>query len=288
MTTKNCAGTYKVSGYKREDGTKVDSYWRTCGAKHENSDNSTSSHPTSKSKDGVMTGAAAEINGYDENFIINSYLNGYIKEDFKSSNMDYSTSSSNLQEYITKNFNVNSSFMRYYQLSLDFNNKKSFNKDNSYTKVKDLSNSNLKWYIKDKYLVDDKTDVVIVHHGSQLFNEVVSSTEFINFLKDNYLKIQNGELINKPIQLNFHQTLNLHLTIGKSIIYSPKFDNKGNFSATLIDYYDFDKIEIPAKSSIKDKFIAYVNNNAYLQQKSGKLTNFVTIIPIVLFRTGMY
>lgn len=29
-----CAGTYKVSGYTREDGTKVGSYWRTCGAKH--------------------------------------------------------------------------------------------------------------------------------------------------------------------------------------------------------------------------------------------------------------
>ncbi len=31
----NCAGTYKVSGYTREDGTKVSSYYRTCGAKHQ-------------------------------------------------------------------------------------------------------------------------------------------------------------------------------------------------------------------------------------------------------------
>lgn len=30
----NCAGTYQVNGYTREDGTKVASYPRTCGAKH--------------------------------------------------------------------------------------------------------------------------------------------------------------------------------------------------------------------------------------------------------------
>lgn len=28
----NCAGTYHVSGYTQEDGTKVASYSRTCGA----------------------------------------------------------------------------------------------------------------------------------------------------------------------------------------------------------------------------------------------------------------
>ena len=31
-----CVGSYPVSGYTREDGTKVDSYIRTCGAKHNN------------------------------------------------------------------------------------------------------------------------------------------------------------------------------------------------------------------------------------------------------------
>lgn len=31
---ENCAGTYRVSGYTRDDGTKVSSYTRTCGAKH--------------------------------------------------------------------------------------------------------------------------------------------------------------------------------------------------------------------------------------------------------------
>ena len=32
-----CAGSYPVSGYTREDGTKVNGYIRTCGAKHLNS-----------------------------------------------------------------------------------------------------------------------------------------------------------------------------------------------------------------------------------------------------------
>lgn len=31
-----CVGSYHVNGYTREDGTKVDGYTRTCGAKHNN------------------------------------------------------------------------------------------------------------------------------------------------------------------------------------------------------------------------------------------------------------
>lgn len=34
ITHQNCAGTYQVSGYTRDDGTQVSSYFRTCGAKH--------------------------------------------------------------------------------------------------------------------------------------------------------------------------------------------------------------------------------------------------------------
>ena len=59
---KNCAGTYKVSGYIREDGTKVDSYWRTCGAKHEGDNNPSEKY--SRSGSAGMTGGAA---GVEEN-----------------------------------------------------------------------------------------------------------------------------------------------------------------------------------------------------------------------------
>lgn len=34
MSSSQCVGSYEVSGYTRSDGTKVDSYTRTCGAKH--------------------------------------------------------------------------------------------------------------------------------------------------------------------------------------------------------------------------------------------------------------
>ncbi len=34
MSSSQCVGSYEVSGYTRDDGTKVDSYTRTCGAKH--------------------------------------------------------------------------------------------------------------------------------------------------------------------------------------------------------------------------------------------------------------
>lgn len=31
-----CVGSYFVHGYTREDGTKIDGYTRSCGAKHNN------------------------------------------------------------------------------------------------------------------------------------------------------------------------------------------------------------------------------------------------------------
>lgn len=34
MSSLQCVGSYEVSGYTHSDGTKVDSYTRTCGAKH--------------------------------------------------------------------------------------------------------------------------------------------------------------------------------------------------------------------------------------------------------------
>lgn len=34
LIPEGCAGTYQVSGYTREDGTKIAGYTRTCGAKH--------------------------------------------------------------------------------------------------------------------------------------------------------------------------------------------------------------------------------------------------------------
>ncbi len=34
MSSSGCVGSYEVSGYTRSDGKKIDSYTRTCGAKH--------------------------------------------------------------------------------------------------------------------------------------------------------------------------------------------------------------------------------------------------------------
>ena len=151
------------------------------------------------------------------------------------------------------------------------------------SKVKDIDNSELKSYIKNKYLVNDFTDVVIVQRGSQLFEELITSPEFISFLKDNYLKILHNEFKDNAIQLNFNKTKSLNLTIGKSMIYNPKFDKLGNFSSLVVDFYDFDKMIINKNSDLFTKLIAPINNNAYIQQQSGKLTNYILIIPILLF-----
>ena len=220
---------------------------------------------------------------YDENFIMKAYLNNYLYSEFEYIPKDYSTSLSKIQELVAKKANLNLSFLKYYKLSLDYLHQKQYNKENSYIKVKDINNAELKSYIKNKYNVNDSTDVVIVQHGSQLFEEVITSREFMSFMKDNYSKIIHNELKNKVIQLNFDVTPTLNLTIGKSIIYSPKSDNLGNISTTLVDYYDFEKIKTDKNSNLLTRLITPINNNAYIQQKSGKLTNYIIIIPILLF-----
>ena len=277
---KNCAGTYKVSGYVREE---VDSYWRTCGAKHEG-DNSSSQRHRHQSKSTGMTGGAAPVEGnYDENFIMKAYLNDYLNNEFEYVPRDYSTGLSKIQELIAKKAKFNFSFLKYYKLALDYENQKQHNRENVYIKVKDIDNSELKSYIKNKYLVNDFTDVVIVQRGSQLFEELITSPEFISFLKDNYLKILHNEFKDNAIQLNFNKTKSLNLTIGKSMIYNPKFDKLGNFSSLVVDFYDFDKMITNKNSDLFTKLIAPINNNAYIQQQSGKLTNYILIIPILLF-----
>lgn len=287
MTTKNCAGTYKVSGYKREDGTKVDSYWRTCGAKHENSDNSTSSHPTSKSKDGVMTGAAAGVNNawespntLDKFMYLNTVIPIKIQDSLNSEQF------AQIQKIITQKTSFPPDFLKYYKISLDMDNQKKFDKSNMYTKLGQIDDD-IKYFIKSKYSqqnINNSTDVVVVQYGTSLMNNIINSKEFIDALAKEKTNIKNGVYKNNSFPISFKDDFNLFLTIGKCNIYNPCFHKDGTFTATLVDYYDFEYLNyVP---SVKGAIINAINNNAVIQQENGDLTNFVLISPIILFENS--
>ena len=231
----------------------------------------------------MRTCGAKHVGDYDDNFIIKG--NGskyfeYIPKDISYTNIAH------LQKILVKYLESDKIFYEYYKLSLYYDEYKQFNKNNYYTIFGKLKEDSVKEYIKKnfwKYGITDSTDVVIAQFDSPLKKEIILSPEFKNLIEDNYLSIINNEYIGKTLQLNFSQTKSLWLTLGKTQLYSPRFDKYGNFVATLVDYYDFEYLKNKHNDGIYSKLINIINNYAYQQQEVGKIRNYILVIPIVLF-----
>ena len=274
---KNCAGTYKVSGYVREDGTKVDSYWRTCGAKHEG-DNSLSQRHQSKST-GMTSGAAPiyELTNAEKKSIRMKEYNKQIQNGF-----DYTYSLAPLQRYVELHSSNNDLYHKYYRLSLDYENQKQYNKENVYVKFKDLQNEGVKSFIQNNLdkldipYVDNNTNVVIPQQDSRLVKTVYNSPEFKDAIKSRLSGIKSGEYKNNSFNITFDKTKDAHLTLGHATLYNVRIVD-GYICGTHIDYYNYKYLKYYKGNSI---FATAANNNAYRQQEYGKLTNYLIIFPI--------
>ena len=278
---KNCAGTYKVSGYTREDGTKVDSYWRTCGAKHEG-DNSSSQRHRHQSKSTGMIGGAAPVE--ESNFIEKEDLTYKRLVKALSDEFFYNLFGGNLQEYAGKNNSFDEIYYKYYKLSLDYENQKQYNKENVYVKFKDLQNEGVKSFIQNNLdkldipYVDNNTNVVIPQQDSRLVKTVYNSPEFKDAIKSRLLGIKSGEYKNKSFNITFDKTQDAHLTLGHATLYNVRIVD-GYICGTLIDYYNFSLSEKYNYNYDSLKTII-ANNNAYFQQETGRLKNYLIIYPI--------
>ena len=271
---KNCAGTYKVSGYTKSDGTKVSSYMRTCGAKHEGDNNSSEKH--SRSGSAGMTGGAAGVE-HLQNW---SDLYMQIIND-----ENYVRSPEYIQEILELKNSSNAIYHNYYKLSLEYNHYKNINKENSYIKFKDLTDENIKSFIKQEYKknninIQDTTNVVIPQQDSKLVKTVYSSPEFKNSIMIHLGGIKSGKYISNFFPIEFNQTTDAHLIIGKAKLYNMRVVD-GYICGTLIDYYDFEsRWYINAKSIIKSLYYTLANEMAYRQQEAHKLTNYLIAFPI--------
>ncbi len=162
---------------------------------------------------------------------------------------------------------------------MDFENQKQFDKENSYIKFKDIEDSSIKYFIKDKLgipLLNDYTDIVIPQQDSRLVKTVYNSPEFKTAIKKNYEKIKNGEFKNKSFNISFDRTQDAHLTLGNVTLYNVRIVD-GYICGSLIDYYDFKRLKYFDGTSLKTTF---ANNNAYYQQETGRLHNYLIIFPV--------
>ena len=239
-----------------------------------------------------MTGGAAEIdiNINDRVKYYNHILSADIQERLTSEKLA-DLQSKIMSEQFMKILDVTNKkiafpydFLKYYRISLDINNQKKFDKTNLYIKFEQIEDSNIKDFIKSHYKqqnIANSTDVVIVQYGTSLMNNLVNSDEFINAINKEKDNIKNGLYKNSSFSISFKNDLNLALTIGKCNIYNPCFHKDGTFTATLVDYYDFEYLKYAP--SVKRAIINAINNNAVIQQENGDLTNFILVIPITLF-----
>jgi len=170
---------------------------------------------------------------------------------------------------------------KYYRISLsNLSSINSVDNDNIQIKLGDIENTALKNFIETRHNVSDSANVVVPSIDAPLCTAIEQSPELKAVIKANYYGMKNNYSTDKSITLKFNQSSDLSLAIGKSELYNPQIDKNGNFSALIIDYYDFAKMNYNLDNGIKNAAVEFINNNAYEQQEKGALKNYVIIVPV--------
>ena len=104
---------------------------------------------------------------------------------------------------------------------------------------------------------------------------VYNSPEFKDAIKSRLSGIKSGEYKNKSFNITFDKTQDAHLTLGHATLYNVRIVD-GYICGTLIDYYNYKHLKY-YNTSIK---ATLANNNAYFQQETGRLRNYLIIYPI--------
>lgn len=157
-------------------------------------------------------------------------------------------------------------------------------------KIKDIENSgNIVVSLndlKDKFLkntilrlcrktnININTPVVIPKPSSEIVDRLQNSQEMKDFIRERQDTLRSGEDADKIYQVQFND-MAINNTLGHFTIYHPVLDKDGIFTAIILDYYDFDYMEIK-------NLIAIPNNIAYELQELGIIDNYVIIIPLII------
>lgn len=274
-----CAGTYYVNGYTRKDGIEVEGYMRTCGAEHAGGE-SVKSFNTPILKDTITMNAEKKMDP------------------------DVTT-----QYRLAKTFGFASVLVQYYNLSLEFADKKSKNLKNKYNndiykfnETPDFVDKNYAFNkIKDSLELDmnyasshDKiqnTRVVIPQENAEIINKIKKSPITAQMIKKYFDRIIDGETINTSIAYNQTNNFNedsLYGVIKKADIRDLKVNEDGTISFYIVDMYDFERLAELKKGKLIQKIFTNANNRAHQQQSVGKLQPYLLYIPVTLSISEIY
>lgn len=243
-----CVGSYEVSGYTKKDGTEVEDYIRTCGAKHirkvkkkggddndymdkniiPTNQNITSVHNNLDYKQIKNPDGSYKFEMRTSEQSIKKSIHNFLHENFKIyRDYEWLNIPQISQKALTKIIPNIFPFLEYYKISLsladnDIKKIKNNNKDNLYFKFSDLKNSNLKNIIKQKIInsrklnVNDKnleekinnTYIISVKNNSSLTKQIINSTELKQFINKNINEIRAGKLKNKIITIEYEYNTN--------------------------------------------------------------------------------
>ena len=194
-------------------------------------------------------------------------------------NIEYNKFLPEVQKYLGKigyrNYPVAS---EYYKIAL--NNGNNIGTNNYKCKLYELSNEQLINFINQKYNVPEGTNVIIPAENAEIRTEILASSFFWDAIEQNINKIERIPNSLNNFTVEFKNSSNpidkdLFATLHKAYIYSPYYDLQGNIHLIIVDYYDFAVLNGKG-------IITLINNNAYIQQELGMLTNYVIIIPMVI------
>ena len=157
--------------------------------------------------------------------------------------------------------------------------------DNIKCTVKDvISNEKLYEHILgiDDGAIKPDDMLIVPKPEARIVKDLKDSDVIKEKLIENKAAIKSGKLQNSSIEeVEFNKNEpDLKCTLGRTHIYNPQIDNKGNLHLLVIDWYDFEHIDINSLEDSDDRLFAEINNNGYAQQKRNALKNYVLAIKI--------
>lgn len=145
---------------------------------------------------------------------------------------------------------------------------------------RNIKDENLKNLMKKDFRIPSNSMGVHYKKDSSTSKSFAKSPEIEDFIKNNYDDLKSGKIPKAPINWDggladavFNpEKFDRHSSVQNATLYNPKLDENGNFSSTIVDYYDFEK----RKKTLKNM----PNNWGYDMQQGGLLKNYYNLIDI--------
>lgn len=273
-----------VESYTRDDGTEVRGYWRSRpeGSTENNSNDNVKSDDITTDEQGTVTGGASDIKQE-------------VKEEKDVPEM---TKSAEMQENTIKNMPVwevkINPEQEYYRIAFELKEAKEngnipdwMNEHNDIRTLDKVGNEENKKALKEKIIqgAKDNNDIETLNNldgvyvitakpDSNLTKSINNSSYFKQEIDKRITEIESGEYEKASFPISFPDSeFSTHNAIGRCDVHNVKVEPNGDISATIIDYYDFDK-----RSNNP------IIKNGYIQQQNGHLKNYALMIPIRIRR----